>query len=306
MGPGYTTCGYGLLSRAKSRDLAHPPAQLHSEGVTSTQTQAADSQLPEFEQPPVVETAISVVFLPINGWKLSHFTRFARHVEDDYPDIEPQQRIIATPVEQFGPNTSPQTLMLEPGAGLWWYVNDEKGRLLQLQRDRFVHNWRKRSATDAYPRYIHTREEFRASWLAFLSFLKQEELTEPTVVQLEIDYINHIEKGAGWDQLSDIVKVTPLLAPPPRGFLPPPEAIQLNGRYLIPSNRGRLHLGLLPAIRNVDKVELLQLTLSARGRPAGSDVESIMAWCDLGHEWIVRGFVDVTTPDMHRIWRRTQ
>jgi len=262
------------------------------------------SPLPEFDRPPLVETAIGVVFVPAEGWRLPHFTRFGRHVEDAYSAAEPQERVIATPLEEFGTLPAPTTLVFESAAALWWYTDDQHGRLIQLQRDRFVHNWRKTTANDRYPKYEQIREQFRTAWLSYLGFLAKENLPVPTVLQIEIDYVNHIERGNGWQSASDIAKLTPLIAAPRADFLPLPEATLLNVRYLIPENRGRLHVTLQPAIRNSDKVELLQLTIGAHGRPSGSDVDSIMNWCDLGHEWIVRGFVDVTTPRMHELWGR--
>lgn len=262
------------------------------------------SPLPDFEQPPVIETAIGVVFLPIEGWTLSQFARFGRYVEEDYPDADPQERIIATPIEQFGVAPQPTVLNLQTAPGLWWFVNQARGRLIQLQRDRFVHNWRRTNPEEPYPHYVQTREEFRSAWLNYLSFLEKEGLSAPTVLQVEIDYVNHIERGPGWQEPSDLSRVTPLIGRLPQGFLPNPEGIQLGVRYLMPANRGRLHISLLPAIRNSDKVELLQLTVSAHGRPAGSDIDSVMDWCDLGHEWIVRGFADFTTTEAHSIWRR--
>ncbi len=280
---------------------------VHFVGVTKPMDLGSRGPLPEFDRPPVVETAIGVVMLPVEGWKLTHFTRFGRHVEARYPTTEPQDRIITTAIEEFGAPPRPSALVLEAGASsLWWYVDDEHGRLIQLQRDRFVHNWRKNRPDSGYPRYEQTREQFRATWLDFIAFLDQEGLPGPTVLQVEIDYVNHIVRGSGWDTAAEIAQVTPLLNASGRAFLSAPEAMLLNARYLMPNSGGRLHVTLQPAIRNSDKVELLQLTLSARGRPLGSDLDSIMTWCDLGHEWIVRGFVDVTTERMHKLWGRTK
>jgi uncharacterized protein (TIGR04255 family) len=265
---------------------------------------ASNAPLPDFSNPPVIETAIGVVFLPIDGWKLSHFNRFGRQIESRYPSAEPQERFITTPLEEFGAPAKPTELVFESGAALWWYVDEKNGRLIQLQRDRFVQNWRKIHPEDTYPHYERTREEFKTAWSEYLAFLTQERLPHPTVLQVEIDYVNHIERGQGWTTPADIPKVTPLLAAQRPQFLPSPEAILLNARYLMPAKRGRLHVSLQPAIRNADKVELLQMTISAHGRPSGSELDSIVSWCDLGHEWIVRGFADVTTVEMHERWGR--
>jgi hypothetical protein len=87
-----------------------------------------------------------------------------------------------------------------------------------------------------------------------------------------------------------------------RTFLPAPETVSVSARYLMPERRGRLHVTSQPAIRRVDSHQVMQLTLTARGKPESSRVPDIVAWFDQGHEWIVNGFVDLTTPTMHEIW----
>jgi hypothetical protein len=62
---------------------------------------------------------------------------------------------------------------------------------------------------------------------------------------------------------------------------------------------------LKPAIRNEDGVEILQLTLTARGKPDGSDLESVLNWLDVGRQWVVRGFTDFTSEQMHTLWERS-
>ena len=188
----------------------------------------------------------------------------------------------------------------------WWYLDDKNGRLIQLQRDVFFHNWRKLSPEHPYPHYQQTREMFEAAWRRFLDFLKKEELGLPNVFQCQIDYINHIEKGQGWDSLDDLPRITPLAGRMRSDFLGTPDVVVMNTRHVIPPEKGRLHMTLQPAIRNSDQTELLQLQLTARGHPASNETADILSWLDLGHEWVVRGFADLTTPEMHKIWGRTQ
>jgi len=91
---------------------------------------------------------------------------------------------------------------------------------------------------------------------------------------------------------------------PSGDFLPEPEMVRLNTIFLMPDKRGRLHVIMQPAIRQLDGKEVLQLNLTARGRPKSSTLDDILGWFDLGHEWIVRGFTDFTTREMHTVWRR--
>lgn len=53
-----------------------------------------------------------------------------------------------------------------------------------------------------------------------------------------------------------------------------------------------------------DDRPLLLLQLTARGAPIGEGLEGAREFFDLGREWIVKGFVDVTSPEMHGKWGR--
>ncbi len=266
--------------------------------------------MPDFERPPVVETALGVEFLSMPGWTPSHFAVFAREVQSEYPRVEIRDDVISSTIERFGPEARrPPEFRAELLSHMpmrWWYVDDARGRLLQLQTDRFVHNWRKPSPEAAYPRYPETRTMFKSAWERFLAFLSAQGLDSPTVVQCQVDYINHLEKGDGWQSPADMSNVSRLLGAVQGDFLPTPDVLLLAARYVIPPEQGRLHVTLQPALRNVDQVEILQLSLTARGRPASSTTDDILKWLDTGHEWVVRGFVDVTTPAMHQRWRRTR
>jgi hypothetical protein len=50
---------------------------------------------------------------------------------------------------------------------------------------------------------------------------------------------------------------------------------------------------------------LLVAELTVRGIGPDRSVEGMWSWFDLAREWIVRGFADVTGPDVQQnIWRR--
>jgi uncharacterized protein (TIGR04255 family) len=47
---------------------------------------------------------------------------------------------------------------------------------------------------------------------------------------------------------------------------------------------------------------VINFTLSARGKPLSTSDEHLKEWFQVAHEWIVRGFDTLTTPEMHTIW----
>jgi hypothetical protein len=111
--------------------------------------------------------------------------------------------------------------------------------------------------------------------------------------------------GKGWDSYSDLHKVfTGLSSMADRKFLRDPEHMSLNYVYVIPGKKGRLYFDVKPGIRREDGTQVIQLQITARGKPVSSQTDDLLAWLDLGHEWIVNGFTDFTSQKMHTIWGR--
>jgi hypothetical protein len=89
-------------------------------------------------------------------------------------------------------------------------------------------------------------------------------------------------------------------------FLPSPEAGRIAFNFLMPEQQGRLRVSINQAIRHTDGVDLIVLQLTARGRPKSSEAADIVNWLNLGREWVVRGFTDLTTQSMHKLWEREE
>jgi uncharacterized protein (TIGR04255 family) len=177
---------------------------------------------------------------------------------------------------------------------------------VQLQRDRFIYNWRQVEPNNEYPRYKKlVRPAFERNLATYVNFLGREKLGTPDVVQCEVTYVNHIPKGEGWDEVKDWQRVFTVIGTThdPK-FLPPPETLRFNFNYLMPDQRGRLRVTAQHAVRQSDGKEIIALALTARGKPASSSVADILKWFDDGREWIVRGFADITSEIMHKIWKR--
>jgi hypothetical protein len=262
-----------------------------------------------FERPPVTETILGVQFLPLRGLTLPYLGLFWGEVRADYPTQEVKPALPPV-VEDFSGVPGPEggvgiQFVTEPDARCW-FIDKTSTQLIQVQRDRFIRNWRKgQPPHDGYPRYDVLRPRFATDWTRFLAFLEREGLGRPEVNQCEVTYVNHIELGVGWENLGEAHKVLAMLRGIEKpGILPEPEVVILNARYVMPARPGRLHVSAQPAVRRSDGKHVLQLTLTARGKPDSSAIADILRWFDEGHDWIVYGFVDVTTPAMHQIWGR--
>ena len=85
-----------------------------------------------------------------------------------------------------------------------WFVHREDAGIIQLERDRFLHNWKKSKPTDSYVRYHTVLDLFKRHLDSFDSFVKDNGLGTIEPQQYEMTYVNHIVQGEGWDQVSDL------------------------------------------------------------------------------------------------------
>ena len=271
-------------------------------------TDSSVSPLPKFDDPPVIETVLGVEFSGLDNWGVPHFGLLWNHMRDRFPKWDVKAPLDSR-IEEFDrsvqrPGASVQ-ILTEPEMRCW-FVDEDDRTLIQIQKDRFIYNWRKTEKGDKYPHYEDSvRPAFELVWNEFNDFVNQEQLGNLNILQCEVTYINHLEIGNGWETTSDFGKVFTSLADPEEGeFLPLPETLYFNSAYQMPDKQGRLHVSVRPAVRNEDGIEVLQLTLTARVKPGESDFESLIHCLDLGREWVVRGFADLTTKRMHEIWKR--
>ena len=269
---------------------------------------------PEFTSPPVQEVVLSAKFRP-TGLTAGHVGLLWSSFRSDFPNIE-EHPLVDAPVEarqqRVSSDGGPRIELLQVPRSRVWFLNSTGSQLLQVQHDFFAHNWRRRDVELNYPRYENIRKAFVEELSTFVRFLEQENLGAPEPVQCEITYVNHIAGDGAFRGHSEIDKVFRHWSKPKSAFLPGISDARFVARFDMPELDGefggRLYLSVQPGFRSSDPLntEILVTTLTARGLPRGKGIDGVMAFLDLGHEWIVRGFVDATTESMHNTWGRTR
>lgn len=262
--------------------------------------------LPEFNRPPVVEVVLGVQFMPL-GLSLNHYGLFFGRVRQDYPKFVVQPPLPSV-IEGFGvPKQATVGVELAEAPEIRaWYIDASETRLIQVQKDRFLFNWRKVRGDEIYPRYHGIEPVFEEEWKRFGTFLSAEQLGIPEVNQCEVTYVNHIEMDHGWKGYGELGKVLASWSGDTSDeFLPEPERVMMKAQYVMGERRGRLRITVKPAIRRRDGKEILIIELTARGKPNSSQLDDIVEWFELGHQWIVKGFTSFTGKQMHQIWERT-
>ena len=107
-----------------------------------------------------------------------------------------------------------------------WFETSDGNGLIQVQRDRFLHNWKKERDIDVYPHYDYVIGNFRRCLEKFEAFLQENKLGSIDPVQYELTYINHVPQGEGWSTFGDLGNVFPDFSwRSAKRFLPQPEAL---------------------------------------------------------------------------------
>lgn len=273
-------------------------------------TNSSGTPLPKFDDPPVVESVLSVEFAPLERWGVPHYGLFWEAIRQDFPrwDVKPPLSSVIERFDKPSPDEQPPSVTLRPGPPDFrcWYIDEDDRTLIQIQNGRFIHNWRKTGPEDKYPHYDKSiRLAFEQNWKKFCDFTQQNDLGQPYVIQCEITYINHLEIRKGWESPADLPKVLLPWSGATNGhFLPAPDSVAFDVNFRLPDDKGRLRVSAKPAIRNSDGTEIVQLNLTARGKPDKDDPTSALEWLDLGRQWVVRGFADLTSSEMHKLWKR--
>lgn len=281
--------------------------------LPSRETISTSDSLPEFASPPVTEVALSLQFEPISKLKGPAIGLLWGKFKDEYPVVE-EHPALDPVIEQFGIDAVPNVKLKfqvfdSPPPSRVWFVNESGNELIQVQQDRFVHNWRKVKETDEYPRYSNLRRKLISDLDVFRGFVQDEQLGEMRFNQSEVTFVNVIVSGEGWERHGQLDNVLTIHSGTySDDFFKEPENVQTALRYVIPGEgdtpRGRLHITVAPVVTLKEKKPAFNLTITARCTPDGS-VEDAISCLDLGHRWIVKGFASITTEEMHRVWGRT-
>lgn len=265
---------------------------------------------PDYKSPPVTEVAAGIQFAPLVEFTTAHVGLYWDKIRKAFPRVE-EQGPIAHIVEPVGHQPSQDVLKFEvankPPLPRTWLIAEAGTSLIQVQRDRFLYNWRKMTDDDRYIRFSPIKQNFFDHWRQFCDFLRDCGLSSPDIDQCELTYVNRIDQGAGWKSVADLEQLFTNFAWRPRGtFLPEPEDARWGLRFVLPAQLGRLYAEAVQVRASEDNSVAIRFSLTVRGLPAVSDEDSISTWFDVAHEWIVKGFVALTAEETDALWQREQ
>lgn len=264
--------------------------------------------LPEYENPPLTEVICGVTFQSLDNLTATHLGIIWSLFQSEFPRVE-EVAPLASPIELIEGQTLEGRMEFTdiPPLPRQMFVSQDERNIIQVQKDRFLFNWRKFKLEDSYPRYDSVFDSFQKKLKTFQEFLSEGDI-KLVPLQYELIYINQIPECEIWKNVEEIEKIFPNLSFKFEDslILNEPENTNFRISFLLPDKLGRLHVNIKTgATRRVDNKKLVILELTARGISDDKDLSKMERWFDIAHEWIVKGFTDLTSDKMQKeVWKR--
>jgi uncharacterized protein (TIGR04255 family) len=224
------------------------------------------ADLPDFETPPLREVVVGVQFEPLRGLRQAHLGDYWQHVREEFPSTQDRPPLESALEIAGGPR--PQTLEVQfgtPPPTLCWFVSSGGDRLIQVQHDRFLLNWRRTDDGAGYASFEPILAQFSDRFRQFVTWATDNGMPVKPI-QTEVSYINVFDS----DRISDWLTIATHPAEPLGLLEPTGERWQarhpLDDRF---EGAGALYLQI---VRDGGPVSF---NLTARVRLEASDDEAI-------------------------------
>ena len=141
---------------------------------------------------------------------------------------------------------------------------------------------------------------------AFETFCGEAGFGVPSYNQWEVNYVNHIKKGAMWNSARTLNRVFPVVSAPPISVRhmagTDDDTISADWRYSLVGNRGRLHIQFRQSRLPPLNTEVIQVTNTARG-----PVNETQSWeqgINFGHDALRETFMAITSNGAQEVWKK--
>lgn len=273
-----------------------------------TNALARPEHLPDFKKPPLNEVVVGVQFSNPQGYQQIHAGEVWNLFRKNYPNVQELQSLPPS-FETFGlPHQQSMMHQISFATGgthdRFWFLRPDGAELIQFQQDRLLHNWRKvGDGTNVYPRFESMIQKFKEELTKLQGYAASLMPQALLINQCEITYINHIKFSEGDSKaFSDWLRFLNFEKKQPDDFsMAFREVIRDDvgkpqGRFMCDAS-----LGYLP-----DGQEIISLSLTVKGAPPGTDIDSALNFLSMGRDVIVRKFAELTTDQAHQKWERVK
>ena len=251
----------------------------------------------EYDNPPINEIVCGIRFDSIKQLRSGHLGVLWQKFRPDFPKIEDRNSVGSVPkVDSENPDQVPLPRV--------WFIHKNENELIQVQRNWFLHNWRKIQSDDKYPGYQKVIENFERYLDCFQEFLIEENLGNLVAKEYELTYIDLIPKGQGWENLGDLEKIFPnLLSLTKQGILSNDvKVINWQTILALPNGLGQLGIAIRSANQVSNNQQLLHIEFKALSNRSNQPMRS---WFEAAHNIITKLFSNLVSDEIQEtFWRR--
>jgi uncharacterized protein (TIGR04255 family) len=251
--------------------------------------------------PPINELVIGVYFnTPLLGLRAEHIGLFWHGIRDAFPKVNQTGPIVAQgEALQAVLQSAPEEVYPLPR---FWLTSTDETMLVQLQRNAFLLNWRKRD--QVYPHYETVKREFDRVYGIFAEFVRETVRQDFAIEAAELTYINLAQAGEYWSGVNDIARVIPSFRPVEVGV----EGATLENTTQSTVWTVAKDISLTAKVRTgtmtAEKRAALVFELSAKGRLGAATKADADAWFERAHKATGKAFRGMTSPDIQaRVWQ---
>ncbi len=251
----------------------------------------------KYEFPPIDEIVCGIRFDSIKKLQSGHIGLLWQKLRPDFAKIEDRILVPPLPSEDF---ENPERFPL-PRV---WFIHKNRNDLVQLQRNRFLFNWRRIQPEDEYPGYVKVIDNFEKYLSCLQEFLAEEDLDVLVARGYELTYIDLIPKGQGWENLGDLGKVFPNLVSLTSQSILSTDIRIINWQTILglPADLGELRVSLRNAKRDSDSQLLLHIEFSAY---CSKPYHPMRDWFDAVHNAVIELFSNAVSDEIQeKYWGR--
>jgi len=242
----------------------------------------------KFENPPIAEVVIGVQF---NSPLISNnrVYDYYQDIKENYPNVIEQQ-ILGTIIEV--PNAPPTQSILQGFNSRKLFHRTSNDKLIQIQPNKLMFNWRRANDGDEYPHFNNVLKEFFDVYNQLDNYCNLSDKDN----QLEVTYVDHIFMDKFGRDDYNPVNILKIFNIKDKDKL---TSVEQQMIFPVEKLHGNMYIKINSATQNQDQRKILRVATTCRG--ARKDM-SMEAWYDLAHNKLIDLFENITTENAKDIW----
>ena len=257
-----------------------------------------------FKNPPINELIIGAYFNPsLRALRSEHIGLLWSRLRDEFPTVRQREPIGGAAETHSAVEANGGEFLVMPR---FWFISENGANLIQVQKNAFLLNWRRREAE--YPHFAeHLKPSFDRYYGVFDEFLRQDAgVKDIRIGVCELTYVNVVEPCGYWQGPQDTHRVIPSFTVPDNGLVNDSASL-FNCAYrfgLAPQSQLHVAVRTAEASGNPGSPRLI-LELKALGRVGSVSMSDTQAWYEEAHDAVVTCFLSMTNRDVQdKYWIR--